>query len=89
MKLIDMHCDTAMKLLSQPEMDLCNPSLEVNLPALIQAHSMVEFFACFTDFQSYAAPPTQAYDYGYQCSGYDSADELRNRKIFRSNCSCQ
>ena len=50
MKLIDMHCDTAMKLLSQPEMDLCNPSLEVNLPALIQAHSMVEFFACFTDF---------------------------------------
>lgn len=43
MKLIDMHCDTAMKLLSQPEMDLCSPSLEVNLPALIQAHSMVEF----------------------------------------------
>lgn len=37
MKLIDMHCDTAMKLLSQPEMDLCNPSLEVNLPALIQS----------------------------------------------------
>lgn len=66
MKLIDMHCDTAMKLLRQPEMDLCNPSLEVNLPALIQAHSMVEFFACFTDFQSYAAPPIQAYDYGYQ-----------------------
>lgn len=66
MNLIDMHCDTAMKLLAQPDIDLCHPSLEVNLPALKKAHSMAQFFACFTDTKVYHSPSGQAYDCGYQ-----------------------
>ena len=32
MKLIDMHCDTLMKLLDQPEKSLAELDAEVNLP---------------------------------------------------------
>lgn len=34
MKLIDMHCDTLMKLLEQPEKSLAELDAEVNLPKL-------------------------------------------------------
>ena len=37
MKLIDMHCDTLMKLLDQPEKSLAELDAEVNLPGLKQA----------------------------------------------------
>ena len=40
MKLIDMHCDTLMKLLDQPEKSLAELDAEVNLPGLKQAGSM-------------------------------------------------
>lgn len=49
MKLIDMHCDTLMKLLDQPEKSLAELDAEVNLPGLKQAGSMAQFFACFTN----------------------------------------
>ena len=44
MKLIDMHCDTLMKLLEQPEKSLAELDAEVNLPGLKQAGSMAQFF---------------------------------------------
>ena len=57
MKLIDMHCDTLMKLLDQPEKSLAELDAEVNLPGLKQAGSMAQFFACFTNLMDYPQPP--------------------------------
>ena len=66
MKLIDMHCDTLMKLLDQPEKSLAELDAEVNLPGLKQAGSMAQFFACFTNLMDYPQPPERAYDEAYQ-----------------------
>ena len=57
MKLIDMHCDTLMKLLEQPEKSLAELDAEVNLPGLKQAGSMAQFFSCFTNLMDYPQPP--------------------------------
>lgn len=66
MKLIDMHCDTLMKLLEQPEKSLAELDAEVNLPGLKQAGSMAQFFACFTNLMDYPQPPERAYDEAYR-----------------------
>lgn len=66
MKLIDMHCDTLMKLLDQPEKSLAELDAEVNLPGLKQAGSMAQFFACFTNLMDYPQPPERAYDEAYR-----------------------
>lgn len=66
MKLIDMHCDTLMKLLEQPEQSLSGLDAEVNLPELRQAGSMAQFFACFTNLMDYPQPPERAYDEAYR-----------------------
>ena len=66
MKLIDMHCDTLMKLLEPPEKSLAELDAEVNLPGLKQAGSMPQFFACFTNLMDYPQPPERAYDEAYR-----------------------
>lgn len=66
MKLIDMHCDTAMKLLDNPDYDLTTSCLEVNLPKLQACGSMVQFFACFTDMATDSASASDVCERGYQ-----------------------
>lgn len=66
MKLIDMHCDTLMKLLEQPEKSLTSLDAEVTLPGLKKAGAMAQFFACFTNLMDYPQPPQRAYDQAYQ-----------------------
>lgn len=51
MKLIDLHCDTAAKLLDNPDLSLAANSLSVDLDKLKNADSMAQVFALFVDME--------------------------------------
>jgi len=54
MNLIDMHCDTLMRLLEEkPDENLENTDCSVNIPGMKAAGTMAQFFACFTCFEDY------------------------------------
>lgn len=81
MKLIDMHCDTLMKLLADEKADLKSSVFQINIERLKQAGSLAQFFACFTDIKDYALPQKEAYDKGYE-TVLKMIDRL-NREIAR------
>ena len=66
MKLIDMHCDTLMKLLADKKASLADAPFEINLEHLKTADSLVQFFACFTDLNDYPLPKESAYEQAYE-----------------------
>lgn len=48
MNLIDMHCDTLWKMIQQNEYDLMENPWSVSIPAMKEAGTLAQFFACFT-----------------------------------------
>ena len=49
MKLIDLHCDTIWKLMDLDRKgDLMENGCSINIPAMRQAGTKAQFFACFT-----------------------------------------
>ena len=49
MKLIDLHCDTIWKLMDLDRKgDLMKNGCSINIPAMRQAGTKAQFFACFT-----------------------------------------
>lgn len=66
MKLVDMHCDTLMKLLNDEKLSLKDGALEINLNRLKEADSMVQFFACYTNLMEYGYPNVESYDIAYE-----------------------
>ena len=49
MKLIDMHCDTILKLMDVDEgADLMDNHCSVSIPFMKEADTKAQFFACFT-----------------------------------------
>lgn len=48
MNLIDMHCDTLWKMIQQDEYDLMENPWSVSIPAMQNAGTLAQFFACFT-----------------------------------------
>ncbi len=54
MNLIDMHCDTLMRLLEEKKnQNLWNTDCCVNIPGMKKAGTLAQFFACFTCFEDY------------------------------------
>lgn len=54
MKLIDMHCDTIGKILDiDKQGDFYNNHCSVNITEMKKAHSLAQFFACFTYLGDY------------------------------------
>ncbi len=49
MKLIDLHCDTASKLMENKNIELYSNELCVDIKKLIKAESLAQFFALFID----------------------------------------
>jgi membrane dipeptidase len=49
MKLIDLHCDTAMKLLQNPAISLAKNDLSIDLEKLDRAHSLAQVFALYVN----------------------------------------
>lgn len=66
MRLIDMHCDTVMKMIEFPQKEWSEIPTEITLKGLHQSNSMAQFFACFTNKEDYPQPTTAAYDWAYQ-----------------------
>lgn len=66
MKLVDMHCDTLMKLLADERLSLKDGPFDINLDRLKTADSMVQFFACFTNFEDYENAEKANYDVAYE-----------------------
>lgn len=55
MKLIDMHCDTAGKIMDLDKQgDFLNNQCSVSILEMKKADSLAQFFACFTSFKDYA-----------------------------------
>ena len=48
MNLIVMHCDTLWKMIQQKEYDLMENPWSVSIPAMKEAGTLAQFFACFT-----------------------------------------
>jgi membrane dipeptidase len=61
MKLIDLHCDTAYKLLQDPVRTLARNDLAVDLDALENVRSMAQVFALFVDQGKTASPAGTAH----------------------------
>lgn len=53
MKLIDLHCDTAMKLLQNPEINLAKNELSIDLGKLDKVHSLAQVFALYVNMEEY------------------------------------
>lgn len=53
MKLIDLHCDTAMKLLHNPEVSLARNDFSIDLEKLDKVHSLAQVFALYVDKEKY------------------------------------
>jgi Zn-dependent dipeptidase, microsomal dipeptidase homolog len=60
MKLIDLHCDTAMKMMEDPTQHLAKNSLSIDLEKLAQAESMAQVFAIFIDLETIKESPIKA-----------------------------
>ncbi|MDL2272586.1 membrane dipeptidase [Desulfovibrio sp. OttesenSCG-928-I05] len=55
MKLIDLHCDTAMKLLRDPEVSLARNDFSIDLEKLDKVHSLAQVFALYVDKEKYSS----------------------------------
>lgn len=55
MKLIDLHCDTAIKLLQEPEVSLARNDFSVDLEKLDRAHCLAQVFALYVDKEKYSS----------------------------------
>ncbi len=62
MKLVDLHCDTIMKMIDEKS-NLMENNLCISIPALKKADSLAQFFACFTYLPDY---PEEGYDGAYR-----------------------
>lgn len=62
MKLIDLHCDTIMKFMEQPEQNLRNNDFSIDLQKLTQADSMAQVFALFVDMEQVDSPLQMGFD---------------------------
>ncbi len=75
MNLIDMHCDTLWKMIQQDQYDLMENPWSVSIPAMRDAGTLAQFFACFTCLEE------QNMDYD-KC--YEQA--LGMMDLLRANC---
>ena len=65
MKLIDMHCDTLMKMTDQNEGgNLMENRCSVSIPHMKKAGTKAQFFACFTYLEDYKE--AGGYEGGYK-----------------------
>lgn len=55
-KLIDLHCDTVMKLMEDPKRRLLANDCAIDLKKLDEAHSMAQVFALFVDMGEVNSP---------------------------------
>ena len=56
MKLIDLHCDTAIKLLQNPDVQLAKNDFSIDIEKLGRVDSMAQVFALYVDMKEYPAP---------------------------------
>lgn len=56
MKLIDLHCDTVMKMMEDPRCHLLENECAIDLKKLDQAESMAQVFALFVDMGQVDSP---------------------------------
>ena len=88
MKLIDLHCDTIWKLMDLDRKgDLMENGCSINIPAMRQAGTKAQFFACFTYIEEWK-----------ERGGYDGAYRhvkemihleiavFLGMQIYRTNC---
>lgn len=65
MNLIDMHCDTLMRLLEEKkDQNLENTECSISLPGMKKAGTLAQFFACFTCLEEFME--TDGYDGCYR-----------------------
>lgn len=63
MKLIDLHCDTIMKMVETKE-NLMENHFDISIPAMKKAKTAVQLFACFTNIKNF--PVEEGYEASYQ-----------------------
>ena len=62
MKLIDLHCDTMMKLMEDPTQTMAKNDFAIDLAKLDEADSMAQVFALFVDMGEVSSPLETGYE---------------------------